>query len=146
MCFSSLFIFDFWGFLLYLFRLSYAFNTFVGFFLEFLDIFQWEWLSEYLVHLFSEMDMTVSTSFIYLFSILIYSITIVPIFPLFPHLLSAPPAPTVNPHTLVHVHGSFIHVLWLVLSPFSHHSFLSPPFLWLSVCSMFPCLRFCFAC
>ena len=28
---------------------------------------------------------------------------------------SPPPAPTVNPHTVVHVHGSFIHVLCLVL-------------------------------
>ena len=31
------------------------------------------------------------------------------------------PAPTVNPHPVVHVHGSFIHVLWLVSSPSFHH-------------------------
>ena len=32
-----------------------------------------------------------------------------------------PPTPTGNPHTAVHVHGSFKHVLWLVPSPSFHH-------------------------
>ena len=31
--------------------------------------------------------------------------------PLCPPLLSPPPAPTVSPYTVVHVHGSFIHIL-----------------------------------
>ena len=34
---------------------------------------------------------------------------------------SHPPIPTVNSHTVVHVRGSFIHVLCLVPSPSSHH-------------------------
>ena len=46
-------------------------------------------------------------------------------------------APTVHPHTVVHVHGSFIHVLWLIPAPSFHQSF-PLPFLWqLSVCPCF---------
>ena len=37
-----------------------------------------------------------------------------------------PPAPTVNPHTIVCVHGSFIHVLCLVPFPSFHCCPLSP--------------------
>ena len=45
------------------------------------------------------------------------------LFPLCPPPPSLPPTPTVIPHTVVHVRGSFIHVLWLVPSP----SFLHCP-------------------
>ena len=38
-----------------------------------------------------------------------YSITVLQIFPLCPPLPSPPPAPIVNPYTVVHVHGLFIH-------------------------------------
>ena len=38
----------------------------------------------------------------------------------------APSTPKVNPHTIVHVCGSFIHVLCLVPSPSFHH-YLPPP-------------------
>ena len=47
-----------------------------------------------------------------------------PIFPLCPPLHSPLPASTVNPHIIVHVHGSFIHVLCLI--PSFHHYPLSP--------------------
>ena len=64
-----------------------------------------------------------------------------------PHLPlpRSPPAPRVNPHTFVHVHVSFVHVLCLVPSPSLHH--YAPPYpLWpLSICSMFPFLWFYFA-
>ena len=47
------------------------------------------------------------------------SITILLIFP--PLLFSAQPTlPTVSPHPIVHVHGSLIHVPWLVPSPSLH--------------------------
>ena len=47
-------------------------------------------------------------------------------FPLCPPLPNPPPAPTVNSHTVVHVHGSFTHVLCLLPclllpSPSFHH-------------------------
>ena len=48
------------------------------------------------------------------------SITVVPIFLLCPPL-SPTPIPTVNPHTVVYVHRSFIHILWLVPSPSFHN-------------------------
>ena len=46
-------------------------------------------------------------------------------------------------HSVVRAHGSFTHVLWLTPPPFFCH----PPLLLLqrSVCTMFPCLWFCFA-
>ena len=71
----------------------------------------------------------------------VYSITVVPSFPPLPSAIQLLPTPTVHPHTVVQVHGSFIHALWLIPSPSFH---LSPPspFLWqLSVCFLlFPCL------
>ena len=69
--------------------------------------------------------------------IIVYSITVVPTLFALLHP-SLPPTPTVHPHSIVvHVRGSFIHVLWLFPSPSFQHS--SPaPFLWqLSVCSLF---------
>ena len=54
-----------------------------------------------------------------------YSIRVVPIFPFFPSLFSPSPTFTVSPHTIVHVYGSFTHVLWLV-PPFSFHHYPSP--------------------
>ena len=66
-----------------------------------------------------------------------YSITVVPILPLFPAPSILPLVPTVNPHT-VYVHGSFIHVLSLVPSPSFHHYPPSPPIWSLSVYSLFP--------
>ena len=46
-----------------------------------------------------------------------------PIFPLctLPSIPPSAPTPTVNPNTVVHVHGSFIHVLSPALSPSFHH-------------------------
>ena len=53
--------------------------------------------------------------------------------------------PTVNPHTVVHVCGSFIHVLCLVPSPSFHH--YSPPLSLLVTFSLFhvsmPVVLFC---
>ena len=46
--------------------------------------------------------------------------------PLCPPLPSPFPTPTINPHMAVHVHGSFIHVLWLDPSPSFHHYPLPP--------------------
>ena len=47
-----------------------------------------------------------------------FSITVMSQFsPLCPPLPSPPPTPTVNPQPVVHVHGSFMHVPWLVPSP-----------------------------
>ena len=59
------------------------------------------------------------------FKILVYSIAVVPIFP--PLSSSAQPNPLSHshPHAIVHVHGSLIHVLWLIPSPSSHHYPLS---------------------
>ena len=53
------------------------------------------------------------------------SLTVVPIFPCCSLLPCPQPTPIVNSHSLVQVHGSFIHVPWLYPSP----SFLlySPP-------------------
>ena len=39
-------------------------------------------------------------------------------FPLCPSPLNPPPSPTVSSHPVVHVHGSFTHVLCLLLQPF----------------------------
>ena len=65
---------------------------------------------------------------------------------LFPFIASTQPAPTsIVPHTIVHVHGSFVYVLWLIPSPLSNSPHLPPPLLRLSVCSMFPRLWFYFA-
>ena len=65
----------------------------------------------------------VPSEFIYLLKITFYcvSITVVPIFPLCPPLPIPPPTPTITSHTVVHVSGSFIHVLHLVPSPSFHH-------------------------
>ena len=38
-------------------------------------------------------------------------------FPLSPSPPSPPPTSIVNPHTVVHIHGSCIYVLWLIPSP-----------------------------
>ena len=66
-----------------------------------------------------------------------YSIIIVPIFLLCP----SPPSP---PPTVVRVRGSFIHVLWLVPSPFHHYLPSSSP---LAAVSLFhvskPLVLFC---
>ena len=43
-----------------------------------------------------------------------YAITIVPVFPFLPPSIQPHPAPSGNPHTIVHVHGSCICVLWLL--------------------------------
>ena len=68
-----------------------------------------------------------------------------PNFPPLPSSILSTSAPTVHHHSVVHVCGSFIHVLWLIPSPFFTIPFL-PPFLWqLSVYSLFPCPWFCFA-
>lgn len=59
-----------------------------------------------------------------------YSIIEVPIVPLCPPLpIPSPhsPAPTVNPHTVVHVHDPFIYVFRLVLSPSFHLTTLPYP-------------------
>ena len=48
-------------------------------------------------------------------------------FPLCPPLPIPPPAPTVNPHTIVHVHGTFVHVLCLVPSCSFYHYSPAPP-------------------
>ena len=53
-----------------------------------------------------------------------YSITVVPIFPPWPsyaHPTHPLPTPTVNSHTVVHVHGSYIDVLCLGPSPSFHY-------------------------
>ena len=57
-----------------------------------------------------------------------YSITVVPISPPLPSPTHPTPSPIVNPHTVVHIHGSLIHVLCLVPSSSFHHytSFSSP--------------------
>ena len=60
----------------------------------------------------------------------------------FPPSTQPPPTPTVNPRTIVHVHGLFIYVHWLIPSHLSTSPHLPPPLLHLSVCSMFPCLWF----
>ena len=70
-----------------------------------------------------------------------YSITVPTSFSLCPPLPSPPLAPTVNPHTAVHVHGSLIHDFWLIPS-FHHYLHLSPPLWQLSLCPVFPCLWF----
>ena len=56
------------------------------------------------------------------------------------------PHPPVNPHPVVHVHGSFVLVPGLEPSPsFPHYP--PPPSPWsLSVCSLFLCFWFNFAC
>ena len=62
--------------------------------------------------------------------------------PNFPHVPLHPghlPTSTVNPHTIVHVHGSFTHVLCLVPSPPSTIIPLLLPLWSLSVCSLFQC-------
>ena len=77
------------------------------------------------------------------FNILFLSYYSCPHFPSWPLLPSLPPTPTVNPHTLVPVHGSCIHVLWLIPLPSLNQS--PPHLLQLSVCSMVLCLWFYFA-
>ena len=57
-------------------------------------------------------------------------------FPLCPPLPIPLPAPTVNPHTVVYVRGSFIHVLWLVPSSSFHHYSLPS-----SHCQSVPCFH-----
>ena len=74
------------------------------------------------------------------------SIKVVPIFlPLLSPALPTPPTPasSISPHTVVHYHGSFIHVPRLDPSP-SFPCHFPPPW-FLSVCSLFPCLWFYFA-
>ena len=68
--------------------------------------------------------------------------------PKFSPLCLSQPAPTsmVNPHTIVHVHGSFLFVLWLIPSrSFSH---TPPPSSHLTAVSLFhesvPLVLFCF--
>ena len=63
-----------------------------------------------------------------------YAITVVPVFSPFAPLYTTLPAPSGNPYTCVHVHGSCIHILWLLPSPSFNPSH---PLLQLSVCSMF---------
>ena len=65
--------------------------------------------------------------------IFFYAITVVPIIPpSLPSTQSTPPS-IVNPHTIVCVHGSFIYVLCLILSPsFNQSSPLSLAFDWFS--------------
>ena len=67
-----------------------------------------------------------------------YYITVVLIFPLCPPPPSPTPTSTVNPHTVVCVHGSFIHVLWLVPSPSFHHVSLPLPS---GHCQSVPCFH-----
>ena len=56
------------------------------------------------------------------------------------------PPPSVSLHPVVHYQGSFIHTPWLDPSPFFPSLSFYPSPLWsLSVCSLFPCLCFCFA-
>ena len=62
------------------------------------------------------------------FSFFYCSITVVPIFHCCSPLPHSPPAPTVDPHPVVHVHRSFIPVPWLDPSPsFSPYSPPSSP-------------------
>ena len=71
------------------------------------------------------------------FDFIVYSITVVPIF--FP-FCTPPPSPSlspINPLSIVYVHGSFIHVLWLVVSPSFHH--YCPSKLPSGHCQSFPC-------
>ena len=58
-------------------------------------------------------------------------------FPFCPPPPSPPLSPSVNPLSIVHVHESFIHVLWLVPSPSFHPFPLPLPLLQLSV----PCFH-----
>ena len=58
----------------------------------------------------------------YFFNNLVYSITVVAIFPFCPPSSSPPRHPTAHPHTVVRVCGSLRHVLWLIPSPSLHHS------------------------
>ena len=73
-----------------------------------------------------------------------YSITVVSIFLPYPPLPIPPPAPTVHSHPVVHVCGSFIHVLWLIASLSFHYYLPSPS---LTTVSLFhvsmPVVLFC---
>ena len=73
-----------------------------------------------------------------------YSITVFPISLLCPLLPTF--IPTANPHTLFQS-MDHSHMLFDYLLPLLSTIILLPPLLWpLSVCSMFPCLWFYFAC
>ena len=64
-----------------------------------------------------------------------------------PHCSPLPcprPAPTVSPHPVVHVHGSFIHVPWLDPTPSFPTYTPLPPLSLPWVYSLFPCLWFYF--
>ena len=75
--------------------------------------------------------------FIFLFLLILLWLS--QFFPLCPPPPRPRPTPTVHPHTAVHVHGSFIHVLWLILFPFF------PPFSSTSLscgsCQSVPCFH-----
>ena len=47
---------------------------------------------------------------------IVYAITVVPNFPLCPPPLRPTHTPSDNPHAAVHIHGSYIHVHWLLYS------------------------------
>ena len=53
----------------------------------------------------------------YVFFFIVTLLQLSQFFPLCPPLPSLPASPTVSPHPVVYVPGSFIHVLWLVPSP-----------------------------
>ena len=73
-----------------------------------------------------------------------FSIKLCQFCPLCPPPTHHTPTPTVNPHTVVHAHGSFIHVLWLVPSPsFHHHPPLLPASHCQSVTRFMPVVLFC---
>ena len=58
------------------------------------------------------MDLTILFIFMKLY-LADYAITVVPIFPSF-FPLPSPPNSSGNPHNIVHVHGKYIYILWLL--------------------------------
>ena len=71
-----------------------------------------------------------------------YAITVVPIFPSFPPSIQPQqPTPSGNPHTVVHVHGSYIYVLWqlyFLCYTLHHNDYSVTTNLHFSVLSPFP--------
>ena len=80
------------------------------------SLFPLSFLPSFLVHN-SYLFWLLLLLFIYLYC----TVTVFPILPCCSPLLCPPPAPTVNPHLVVHIHGSSTPIPWLdssILSPF----------------------------